>query len=62
MAQEWPAYTRWSSESYLREVAGDEKIEVERTPRESNEFAYFKTDYEREEMTFGEFLTKVRDP
>ena len=46
----------------MREMAGDVVIKVEQTPRDKNDFAYFQTEFKKLEMTFGEFLTKVRDP
>ena len=62
MAREWPAYTLWKNETYLREKAGDIEIKVEQTSRESSDFAYFAKKFGKTEMTFGTFLTKVRDP
>ena len=46
----------------MREMAGDIMIKVEQTPRDKNDFAYFQSEFGKYEMTFGEFLTKVRDP
>ena len=62
MAKEWPAYTLWKNETYLREKAGDIEIKVEETPRASTDFAYFQNTFGKKKMTFGEFLDKVRDP
>jgi hypothetical protein len=41
MAREWPAFTKWQNETYLREMTGEEIIHCEKAPRHKNEFAYF---------------------
>jgi len=62
MAQEWPAYKLWKDEAYLMETAGAAEISVERAPRHKNEFAYFETEFGKMDMTYAEFLKRVRDP
>ena len=41
MAQEWPAFTKWTNETYLLETAGKIPIKVEQIPRHSSDYAYF---------------------
>ena len=62
MAQEWPAYTKWTNETYLLEVAGKIPIKVEQIPRHSSDYAYFFKEHSKQDMTYGTFLRKVRDP
>jgi len=65
MAKEWPAFTKWQNETYLREMSGDDPIQCETTPLGKEEFAYFHKDagsWSKLNFTYGEFLTTIRDP
>jgi len=58
-AKHWPAYSKWSNKTYLREMSGGEVVYVERTTRDSNEFAYFQQKHGKTFMRYDEFLDKI---
>lgn len=59
-AKIWPAYGRWSNESYLKETAGEELIYAER--QKDNRFAYFTEGAKRVFMTYADFIDKFSEP
>ena len=59
LAKEWPGYTKWQSDEYLKEVSGDDIITIEEIDRQSNEFAYFAKKYGRVELTYSEFMNRM---
>ncbi len=50
----WPAFGKWSNETYLKETSGNEVIYAER--QNDNRFAYFTEGAKRVYLTYGEFL------
>lgn len=59
LARDWPGFTKWQSDEYLKEAAGDDVITVEEIDRQSNEFAYFVQKYGRVELTYSEFMDRM---
>ena len=45
LCKTWPAYNLWRSEKYLRKRAGSQVINCETTPRDVNEYVYYKKEY-----------------
>ncbi|CDW72979.1 gnat family protein [Stylonychia lemnae] len=58
--RQWPAYEKWTNESYLKEMAGEEIIYAEQ--QKDNRFAYFTEGAKRAYLTYGEFLDKFKEP
>lgn len=57
--KQWPAYRKWTNETYLLETSGSEVIYAER--QKDNRFAYFTEGAKRVYMTFGDFLSKFKE-
>ena len=55
-AKKWRAIRKWTNDTYLLQKIGNLSIYTEKKPQGSNEFAYFKNDFQKRRMKYKKFL------